>query len=265
MFKINAFYPVYFVKIKTMEFISYLIKSSIYFCVIFTQSVNSSGIFYIDKIEKLLNMGLKPLPEDQDLDYHGLYESLLVTAICWVLLIFIHQFTVYIYDLLTKDTIEDYLDYEYYVGSSPFFLFSEDWDFFNDEDTDDDDLDTYEDDELYNYWGDDAEPDGDEDDTNTDRVLSPPYYENVYNSGEVADEIHWRKPWLPHNYLKERGYFGNNSYTEREFGLGFDTKLYSDYFLFADEPENYFLKYGEFGEEYAPEYQTVPPVNYFYR
>lgn len=74
-----------------------------------------------------------------------------------------------------------------------------------------------------------------------------------------------RKPWLPEDYLRERDYLGQRPYTERILDLGCDTKIYSDSLLFSDEPENYFLKYGAFGEEYAPEYLVVPPVNYFYR
>jgi hypothetical protein len=139
----------------------------------------------------MLVAGLPSLGEDQDLDYHYLYEGLGTTLICWVLLALFFYCTLYIYDLADEEDFTHYLNYNSFEGSTPLFVFQEDWDIIYDDSAEDDLVDTYEDDDLYNICVDSAEIDGDEIDHNIDAFLNVNFFESVYNSAEIADKIHW--------------------------------------------------------------------------
>lgn len=137
---------------------------------------------------------MPPLEEDNDLDYHLLSEDFFTTVVCWLLILFLFYILDYIFDLLHEEDYQSYVHTNSFMGSSPFLVFSEDWDIIYDDTADDDIVDTYEEDAYFNVHSQYSELDGFEEDVNMDVPLNIPFFESVYNSGDLVERIHWAGP-----------------------------------------------------------------------
>lgn len=173
-------------------FRSYLTVVSL-FSLIYPNLVNTTGMIYWQKFEKIFNAGLAPISEESDLDFHTIYDAFFTTILCWLILVILYYVTVHIYDLSEDEDFTCYFKEKEFSGSLPFVVFTEDWDILYEDESDKDLVDDYEEDENYNSHPEYDEPEGDEEDLNIDVPLNIPFFESVYNSGELVEYIYWAR------------------------------------------------------------------------